>query len=272
MSEIPPPTVTRLYEDEVLGIVAKSPRLLVHRSEVSPGEQRYALQLARDLFGRRVYAVHRLDRGTSGVLVFAFDAETAAAMGAAWAATAVRKRYALLCRGWIEAPVRVNHALRPVRDAYLRVQKTEAQEAVTVLTPWARSTIPVAFDGFDAVRVTLAGAEPLTGRRHQIRRHLKHIAHPIFGDATYGKGALNRLASAWWNTDRLMLHCARMAFAHPASGATVDITAAPDPEFARALEVLGIMSVYNAAASAPWEPFAVSRRANCVRHDDDGFQ
>ena len=97
----PVPTVSALYEDESIGVVMKSPRLLVHRSEVAPREERFALQLARDLFGRRVYAAHRLDRGTSGVLVFAFDPQTAAAMEKAWAAGAVRKRYALLVRGWL---------------------------------------------------------------------------------------------------------------------------------------------------------------------------
>ncbi len=246
------PSVAPLYEDESLGIVMKPPRLLVHRSEVSPREESYALQQARDLFGRRVYAVHRLDRGTSGVLVFAFDSATAAAMGEAWAAGAVRKRYALLSRGWIEAPLRITHPLTPVKDAYLRVQKTEAQAAETRVAPWGTADIPVAFGSFPSIRVTLAGAEPLTGRRHQIRRHLKHAAHPILGDATYGKGPLNRTVAAWWETDRLMLHCARMAFPHPVTGETVDVAAAPEAEMAKALAALGLEAAYNAAASAPW--------------------
>ncbi len=246
------PSVAPLYVDDSLGIVMKSPRLLVHRSEVSPREEAYALQMARDLFGRRVYAVHRLDRGTSGVLVFAFDSATAAAMGEAWAAGAVRKRYALIARGWIEAPLRIAHPLTPVKDAYLRVQKTEAQDAQTLLAPWGKSVIPVEFGDFPTIRVTLAGAEPVTGRRHQIRRHLKFIAHPILGDATYGKGPLNRTAAAWWGTDRLMLHCARMAFPHPVTGAGVDVTAPPDAEMARALSALGLEAAYNAAAAAPW--------------------
>ena len=246
------PTVTSLYEDEALGVVMKSPRLLVHRSEIAPREERYALQLARDLFGRRVYAVHRLDRGTSGVLVFAFDPATAAAMGEAWAAGAVRKRYALLVRGWIESPETIDHPLKPVEDAYLRVQKTEPQPAVTRIEPWGKGVIPVPFGGFESIRVTLVGAEPFTGRRHQIRRHMKHIAHPIFGDATYGKGPLNRTAAAWWGTDRLMLHCARMAFPHPVTGKLVDIFAEPDAEMAQALAALGLTDAYNAAAMAPW--------------------
>ncbi len=252
MSDAFAPSVAPLYEDDSLGIVMKSPRLLVHRSEVSPREEAYALQMARDLFGRRVYAVHRLDRGTSGVLVFAFDSATAAVMGEAWAAGAVRKRYALLARGWIETALLIAHPLTPVKDAYLRVQKTEAQTAETRISSWGQSEIPVEFGGFPSIRVTLAGAEPVTGRRHQIRRHLKYISHPIFGDATYGKGPLNRTAAAWWGTDRLMLHCARMAFPHPVTGAMVDVTAAPDAEMARALSALGLDAAYNAAATAPW--------------------
>ena len=250
----PVPTVSSLYEDESIGVVMKSPRLLVHRSEVAPREERFALQLARDLFDRRVYAAHRLDRGTSGVLVFAFDPQTAAVMERAWAAGAVRKRYALLVRGWLDGATVIDHPLKPVEDAYLRVQKTEPQTAVTTVTAWGRRVIPVPFGGFDSIRVSLAACEPLTGRRHQIRRHMKHAAHPIFGDATYGKGPLNRTAAAWWGTDRLMLHCARMAFPHPVSGVTVDVTAAPDAEFARALAALDLTDAYNTGVCAPWEP------------------
>ena len=249
---LPAPSVVPLYEDESLGIVMKSPRLLVHRSEVSPHEENYALQMARDLFGRRVYAVHRLDRGTSGVLVFAFDSATAAVMGEAWTTGDVRKRYALLARGWIEKPLRIAHPLKPVKDAYLRVQKTEAQPAQTLLVPWAAGVIPTDFGGFPSIRVTLAGAEPVTGRRHQIRRHMKCISHPILGDATYGKGPLNRTAAEWWQTNRLMLHCARMAFPHPVTGALVDVSAPLDAEFSRAIAALGMEAAYNAASSAPW--------------------
>lgn len=254
------PFVTPLYEDEALGIVLKSPRLLVHRSEIAPREEQYALQLARDLFGRRVHAVHRLDRGTSGVLVFAFDAATASAMGRAWEAGAVRKRYAAVVRGWLEAPCRVLHALKPVRDPYLKVQKTQSQAAETLLDPWASGTVPVPQGDFPTTRVALLGAEPLTGRRHQIRRHLKHVAHPIVGDATYGKGAVNRSVAAWWRTDRLMLHCARMAFSHPVTGEWLDVVAPPDEEWARMLRAMHWEVAYNAAVAAPWPDRAVKVR------------
>ena len=118
------PRVVPLYTDEVLGIVMKPAGLLVHRSEVAPDAEDFALQQARDLFGRRVYAAHRLDRGTSGVLIFSFDPETAATVARQFETGVVRKRYAVLVRGWINEPCRIDYALKPVRDPYLRTQKS----------------------------------------------------------------------------------------------------------------------------------------------------
>ena len=246
------PRVVPLYTDEVLGIVMKPAGLLVHRSEVAPDAEAFALQQARDLFGRRVYAAHRLDRGTSGVLIFSFDPETAATVARQFETGVVRKRYAVLVRGWINEPCRIDYALKPVRDPYLRTQKTEAQPAVTDIEPWARTEVPVAFGDFASVRVTLLGAEPETGRRHQIRRHLKHIAHPVIGDSTYGKGALNRTLAAYWGEQRMFLHCARLALTHPVTGERLDITAPADTKMNRILQSLGLESYYNARVAAPW--------------------
>lgn len=112
--------------------------------------------------------------------------------------------------------------------------------------------MPVAFGDFASVRVTLLGAEPETGRRHQIRRHLKHIAHPVIGDSTYGKGALNRTLAAYWGEQRMFLHCARLALTHPVTGELLDITAPADTKMNRILQSLGLESYYNARVAAPW--------------------
>lgn len=252
-TDTPLPAVVPLYLDESLVVIAKPPRLLVHRSEIATADRVFALQLVRDTFGQHVYPVHRLDRGTSGALIFAFSENAAKALAYQFAAGTVRKRYAVLVRGWMPEPVLCAHPLKPVKDPYLRSQKTEAQEALTLLSPWACTTVPVADGRYPQIRLTLAGAEPVTGRRHQIRRHLKHLSHPVIGDATYGKGPLNRALAPFLGTDRLMLHCARLTFAHPVTGAACDIVAPPETEFEAAISRLGLTEPYRKAVDAPWE-------------------
>ena len=85
---------------------------------------------------------------------------------------------------------------------------------------------------FATTRVALLEAAPLQGRRHQIRRHLKHIAHPILGDATHGKGPLNRTVAAYLGVQRLWLHAQRLTLTHPVSGATLTLDAPPSPALA----------------------------------------
>lgn len=247
------PTLDILYEDAHLVVVNKPAQMLVHRTEIANGDRVFAVQCVRDQTGRHVWPVHRLDRGTSGVLVFAFSADTARIMGGMMMAQdAVKKRYAALVRGWFAEPVLVEHPLVPPVDPYLRHQKTEAQSAATVFYPAAKAEVPVPNDRYQTTRLSLVSAELLTGRRHQIRRHLKWLSHPIAGDATYGKGALNRALAAYFGADRLMLHCARMAFPHPVTGELLDITAPLEGRMAMVLNTLGIERAYHEKAGSPW--------------------
>ena len=101
--------------------------------------------------------------------------------------------------------------------------------------------------------VGLVEAELFTGRRHQIRRHLKWLAHPVIGDATYGKGPLNRAVAQWFGADRLMLHCARMTLPHPVTGEEIDIRAPlADGPFRSAVEMLGWLEAYEELMNGPW--------------------
>ena len=243
-----------LYEDDVIGVVNKPAQMLVHRTEIANGDTVFAVQCARETFGRRVRPVHRLDRGTSGVLVFAFDAETAGTMGRLMMADGIKKRYAAVVRGTIASPVLVTHPLVPPVDPYLRNQKTEAQSAGTVFYPAAAAEVPVPTSKYPTTRLSLVTAELLTGRRHQIRRHLKWLAHPVIGDATYGKGPLNRALAAHFGADRLMLHCARMAFVHPVTGNVIDVSAPLEARMAAVLKRLGWTEAYRRETEAPWAP------------------
>ena len=206
-----------LWQDEHLIAIHKPAGWLVHRTGLDAGETRFVVQTLRDqLGGAHVHPVHRLDKGTCGVLLLARHPEAARRLGQAFMATGeVRKRYLALVRGWAPAEAWVDHALRP-DDA---PPDAPAQPAQTRLRRLASFERLESSDGrFPSTRVSLVEAEPLTGRRHQIRRHLKHLAHPIIGDATHGKGPLNR----WWaerlGLQRLWLHAWRLQLPHPVDG------------------------------------------------------
>lgn len=210
------PTLPILWRDEHLVAVYKPAGWLVHRTGLDAGETRFVMQALRDQLGRHVFPVHRLDKGTCGVLVMALHSEAARALSQSFEHQAVRKRYLALVRGWAPASALVDHALKP-DDAPADAPAQAARTSVRLL---ARLTLPEASDPrFATTRASLVEAEPHTGRRHQIRRHLKHLAHPIIGDATHGKGPLNR----WWaerlGQQRLWLHAWQLALPHPVTGA-----------------------------------------------------
>lgn len=224
-------TLPVLHLDEHLVAIDKPPGLLVHRTQLAAREDEAALQRLRDQLGRPVWPVHRLDRGTSGVLLFALSADVAGLLGAMFEQGRMDKRYLALVRGWPaqDAGV-VDHPL--ARDPE---RPSAGQPMLDAQTRWRvlqRLAWPVATDPrFAATRVALLEAEPLQGRRHQIRRHLKHIAHPILGDATHGKGPLNRAVAAFLGTQRLWLHAERLALTHPVSGAPLLLRAPPGPQW-----------------------------------------
>lgn len=226
-----------LYRDDDLVVIDKPPGLLVHRSILDRHETRFAVQLLRDQLGRRVIPVHRLDKGTSGVLVFAFEREFAAALAAQFETREVEKRYLAVVRGWPDEAGVIAHPLKVVRDEYeLPLDGlAPAQEALTGYRRLAVVELPIPDDRHPTSRYALLSLSPETGRRHQIRRHLKHISHPVIGDATYGKGRHNRMFAEQLGCSRLLLHCAGMTIRHPRSGASIRIDAPLDGAFAALL-------------------------------------
>jgi tRNA pseudouridine65 synthase len=233
-----------LYRDDHLIAIDKPPGLLVHRSDIDRHETRFAVQLLRDQIGRRVQPVHRLDKGTSGVLLFAFDTEVARTMGRQFENGEVEKTYLAVVRGWPPAAAQefcvIDHALSRQYDNYGRkLQEAESQPAVTRYRRLATVELPVAVERYPTSRYALVELHPLTGRHHQLRRHLKHISHPIIGDATHGKGIHNRFFQHEFGCQRLLLACVRMEFRHPVSGAKVGAGRTAQGEFAALLERFG---------------------------------
>ncbi|MDP5063218.1 MAG: pseudouridine synthase [Haliea sp.] len=221
--------------------------LLVHRSPIDRHETRFALQLLRDQLGQRVYPLHRLDKPTSGVLLFGRTAEAAKMFAPLFAARKVVKTYLAVVRGWcpdqglIEHPLteEFDHAAVTNSAAAKKAQAPRVQDAETRFRLLGTAELPIAVDKYPNTRYSLVQLQPITGRRHQLRRHMKHISHPIIGDANHGKGVHNRFFQRHFNCHRLLLTCTRVELQHPVYNTPLNIEAAPGDVFEATAEALG---------------------------------
>ena len=183
-----------LHQTVEVVVVDKPAGLLVHNSAWAGPKETTLTELLREQTGLPVVPVHRLDRQTSGCVVFAAASEHAAALQEAL--TSSSKRYLALVRGHLREAVDVDHALDD--DDVKGSSRKEARSRVA----------PVLLSSAD--RCSLVVVTLFTGRRHQARRHCKHISHPILGDATHGKGPLNRAYQERWGLPRMALHAWRL--------------------------------------------------------------
>ena len=227
-----------IHRDNHLLAVHKPAGLLVHRSPIDRHETEFALQYARELNdGAHVYPIHRLDRPTSGLLLFARDPETASALGQALMAGEIHKTYLAMVRGWIPESGLIDE---PLRDKAIDRRDTREQamrEARTRYRRLAITEIPVAIEGYASSRYSLIELAPETGRQHQLRRHLQHISHPIIGDTNYGRTRHNHYFAERFGGGRLMLAATALSFRHPASGEAMTLTAAPEESFRSVLSI-----------------------------------
>ena len=231
-----------LYRDDHLIAIHKPAGLLVHRTVLDRHETRFAVQILRDQIGQHVHPVHRLDRGTSGVLLFALDRDVGRRLSAQFEAQQVDKTYLAVVRGIPEESGTIDHPLTRQFDDYEFRSPDSAGEAQNALTHYQRLAtieLPHRVDRYPTSRYALLELKPETGRRHQLRRHLKHIAHPIIGDATYGKGRHNRLFQELFGCHRLLLACLEMRLTHPLSGQPLTLKAPLAEDFGLLLEKLG---------------------------------
>ena len=216
------PAIDLLFVDDAVVVANKPSGLLVHRGWAADDD--VALFRVRDMLGAHVHPVHRLDRGTSGALLFARTPEAAATLGRALEAGRVEKRYLALVRGTPPDEGVIDHAI-PRREG------GERAPAVTRFRLLARSPVD---------RCSLVLAEPETGRLHQVRRHLRHISHPIVGDVNHGSGVINRHYRASYGLHRLALHARSIAFDHPTTGERIVATAPVPDDLLRVLEALDL--------------------------------
>ena len=223
-----------LYQDEHLVAINKPSGLLVHRSPIDKRETRFALQEVRDQIGQYVYPIHRLDKPTSGVLLFALSKEVAQLMSDAFRANEVKKEYLAIVRGYTDERAKIDYALKQMLDTKkeksLGITKEE-QEAQTSYERLRTVELPFPVSRYPVARYSLVRLFPHTGRKHQLRRHMKHIFHPIVGDTKHGRGEHNKLFREKFDVHRLLLHAHKIHFEHPVSKEIIEIHAPFDSVF-----------------------------------------
>ncbi len=229
-----------LYRDDWIVALDKPPGWAVHRSRRIT-DARVCMGVLRNLLDRRVHPLHRIDRKTSGIVLFALDAETAREMTARFARREIGKAYLAVVRGWLPGPVLFDAPLAPEKGS-------EPVAAQTFLLPLAQAEIPRPVGPHATARYSLLAAFPATGRRHQIRRHLKRAGHPVVGDAVHGDGRHNRFMREHAGTRRMALHAWAVRFRHPVTGAHVESTAPPRGELAHMIAGLG----WRVPDDVPW--------------------
>lgn len=239
MMQPPQETLPVLYQDEHLVIVNKPSGLLVHRSMIDRHETRFVLQIVRDQINQYVYPVHRLDKPTSGILILALSSECARLLGEQFAQNTVKKEYMAVVRGYTKDSEIIDYPLKEeldkIADKKARQDK-EAQDAITEYITLDKIEIPCEVESYPTSRYSLIKAYPKTGRKHQIRRHMKHISHPIIGDANHGRGRHNRFFKSEFNVNRLLLACTGVSFTHPYTVDELSITCPVDGDFLSLLE------------------------------------
>lgn len=228
-----------IYQDEYFVAVNKPAGMLVHRSWLDKHETQFVMQTLRDQIGQHVFPLHRLDRPTSGVLIFALSSEVASQVMPMFANHEMEKTYHAIVRGWILEEARLDYALKVELDKIAdkhASQEKEAQEAVTDYKPLAQVEIPYSTGKFPTTRYCLMELKPLTGRKHQLRRHMAHLRHPIVGDTTHGDGKHNKLFRDVYDSQRLLLHASSLAFVHPFTKQPVLIKAGVDETWQKLCE------------------------------------
>jgi tRNA pseudouridine65 synthase len=194
-----------LFQDEYLVAIDKPSGILVHRSDIS-SDRIFVLQELRNQLNEYIYPVHRLDRPTSGVLLFAKSSQVAAHLSDQFKSHSIRKTYHTWVRGWFNKNGLCKHRL-------------DNKEAQTEFKCLQQIELDIPQRGFSTSRYSFIEVSPLTGRYHQIRLHLKHLRHPILGDTKHGDGFQNNLIREHYSHhltyQRLLLNASRLEFVHP---------------------------------------------------------
>ena len=233
-------TLEILYQDEHVVAVNKPAGMLVHRSWLDRHETKFVMQTLRDQIGQLVYPIHRLDRPTSGVLLFALNSEMANLLCYQFEQKQTEKEYLAVVRGYVTGLGEIDYPLKvqldKIADKFAQQDK-EPQSAVTFYNGLKTVEMPYGVGRYATSRYSLVRLIPKTGRKHQLRRHMKHIFHPILGDTQYGDLHQNRALTEHTGCSRLMLHAAKLTFVHPLTQQSITLQAGLDEQWQNLMEI-----------------------------------
>lgn len=225
-----------IYQDEYLVAINKPHDLLVHQSPIARNAEEFAIQILRDQINQKVYPVHRLDRKTSGVLLFALDKETNKAMTEQFTNKTTDKKYWAIVRGFAPETVTIDYAL--YRDDGV------LQDAVTDIKTLETAEIDMPSGKHLTSRYSLIEATPHTGRMHQIRKHMAHILHPIIADRPHGCNKQNKLWLEKFNMKTMLLHAHTLTFEHPKTKEKITLKAKPSNVFVDVYKLLKFKTLH----------------------------
>ncbi|NTE01157.1 pseudouridylate synthase [Agrobacterium tumefaciens] len=221
-----------IYEDDYLIAINKPHGLLVHQSSIARDATEFALQMLRDQVGKHVSPVHRLDRKTSGILLFAFNKDAEISMQQQFMNTQTVKKYLAILRGFAPDAMDIDYPLAK--------ENGTMQDAYTSFKTLQHAEIDVPFGKHSTSRYSLVEATPKTGRMHQLRKHFSHILHPIIGDRTHGCNKQNKFFLEQWNMSTMLLHASELSFTHPVTAAPIHLKANLHDEFKRVMNFMNI--------------------------------
>jgi len=221
-----------LFEDDFLVAINKPPGILVHPTRISE-DTITILPILRDQVGQWVYPIHRLDRGTSGVLIFGKNKESASLLNTLFRSREVFKEYVAVVRGYVEEKGRIDYAL--AKD-----DRKELQEAITDYSKISQTEMDFSVGKYPQSRYSLVTIHPLTGKFHQIRRHFSHIRHPVIGDKRHGDCKHNKYFNESLGISRMLLHASKLSFSHPKEERILQLKAPLEPSFQEAISLLSL--------------------------------
>jgi tRNA pseudouridine65 synthase len=232
-----------LYKDDYMVAINKPSGLLVHKSPIDKNEIYFAMKMLRDQIEQWVYPVHRLDKPTSGVLLFALDSHTAKLLSEQFKEHTIQKSYIAVVRGYIEENGIIDYPLSvkldKIADRDAKKAPKEPQEAVTLYKKLGTVEVDFAVGRYAKSRYSLVELKPQTGRKHQLRRHMKHLSHHMLGDTKYGRGEHNKMIRKEFGVHRLLLHATKLEVIHPYTNKKIEINALFDTTFQNILNVFG---------------------------------
>ncbi|AXF76746.1 tRNA pseudouridine(65) synthase TruC [Erwinia tracheiphila] len=236
-----------IYQDQWLVAVNKPAGWLVHRSWLDRHESVFVMQTLRDQIDQHVYTVHRLDRPTSGVLLLALSSDVARQLSEQFAQHQLQKTYHAVVRGWLSGEESLDYALTEqldkIADKFAQPEKAP-QSAITHWRSLATAELPVPVSRYQTSRYTLVELHPQSGRKHQLRRHMRHLRHPIIGDTAHGDLRQNRSAAENFAMSRLMLHASALTLTHPITGAPLFLRAGLDSTWQNVIRAFDWQSAF----------------------------